>query len=71
MPDMAKVDMSETAITRRLEVVNQLSRTAVELGRIGKANGLQRPLTSRERKIVDRCTKSLPAVPAGGRSGMP
>jgi len=53
-----KVDMAPEAITRRLEAVEQLSRAAVELGRIGEANGLRRPLTPQEREIVDRCAAS-------------
>jgi hypothetical protein len=55
---MARIDLSPSAITRRLETLNQLSRAAVTLARIGKANGLQRPLTSRERAIVDRCSQT-------------
>lgn len=49
-----KLDMSPHAITKRLEAVSQLARACVELGKIGKANGLQRPLTDREREIVER-----------------
>lgn len=49
-----KLDMSPCAITKRLEAVNQLARACVEFGKIGKANGLQRSLTEREREIVDR-----------------
>lgn len=52
---MAAIDMSPNAVTRRLEALCQLSRAAVVLGRIGKANGLRRPLTAREREIVNRC----------------
>lgn len=64
---MTEVDMSPEAVARRLEALDQLSRAAVTLSRIGGAEGLQRPLAPREREIVDRCAgRHLPRPGAGG-----
>lgn len=46
--------MSPEEVTRVLIVLNQLSRTAVTLGRIGKANGLHGSHSKREGDLAER-----------------
>ena len=59
-----KVDMSPSAVTRRLETLSARSRAGILLGKIGRAKNLRAPLSPAERAIIERCASR--AAQSGG-----